>query len=420
MTQIAVSVIVVSRHRPQALLRCLKGLQQLYYYPFEVIVVADPDGIEALCSSGVLATVKHALFDQPNISVARNIGIGLAAGEVIAFLDDDAVAEPTWLSHLIPPFRDETVSAAGGFVRGRNGITFQSKARRVNGLGVHESVDIPDSEPVVLASYPGDAIKTEGTNCAFRLDILRALGGFDPAFAFYLDETDLNLRLAGICAKTAIVPLAQVHHGFASSARRRPSRMPETLFDVGASQAVFLRKHADMAQYKPAIKAMVAEQKARLIRHMIAGTCEPGDVAAVLKTLEAGFAAGALRDFGGMPKMKQDATAFQVFETFERDSDGICLAGRFWSLRSLRKRAKEHVENGQRVSLFCFSPTALYHRASFDAAGYWQQTGGLFGRSERDDPLVQKVGFSDRLQREKKRLKPVRNEISDRKCGRYD
>ena len=413
MTEIAVSVIVVSRHRPQALLRCLTGLRQLFYRTFEVIVVTDPDGIEALRSADVLSSVKHAGFDEPNISAARNIGLGLAAGKVIAFIDDDAVPEPTWLTHLIAPFHEDTVSAAGGFVRGRNGISFQSKARWVNHLGVHEDIAVKENTPLVLLGTPGKAIKTEGTNCAFRRDTLLAMGGFDPAFHFYLDETDLNLRLAKDGARTAIVPLAEVHHGFASSAQRRPSRMPKTLFDVGASLAVFLRKHAGQTEYDPAINAMRAEQKARLIRHMIAGTCEPGDVLAVMKTLEAGFAAGALREFGQMPDLASQPSAFKPFETLDPNVGTVSLAGRPWSLRSLRETARKAVTTGKRVSLFCFSPTTRYHRVSFEPEGYWLQTGGLFGRSERSDRLIGLIGFSQRLHREKKRLEDVRNAKSD-------
>jgi len=44
--------------------------------------------------------------------------------------------------------------------------------------------------------------------------------------------------------------------------------------------------------------------------------------------------------------------------------------------------------------------TALYHRIRFHRAGYWVQEGGLFGRSERDDPLWQYWTHSDRLERE--------------------
>jgi len=59
---------------------------------------------------------------------------------------------------------------------------------------------------------------------AVRRSVLADLGGFDPRFRFYLDETDLNLRLAARGLYTALVPLAQVHHGFHASARRRKDR----------------------------------------------------------------------------------------------------------------------------------------------------------------------------------------------------
>lgn len=409
MTEIAVSVIVVSRHRPQALLRCLTGLRQLYYHPFEVIVVADPQGLKTLQEAGSLQAVKHAEFDEPNISVARNIGLGLAAGEVVAFIDDDAVPEPMWLTHLIAAFRDDTVSAAGGYVRARNGISFQSKARRVDHLGAHEDILWTDSAAIVLTGSPGKGIKTEGTNCAFRRHMLLSMGGFDPAFHFYLDETDLNLRLAALGAKTAIVPLAEVHHGFDGSAQRRPSRMPRTLFDVGASFAVFLRKHAAMSETSAAMQAMRVEQKARLVRHMIAGTCEPADVVRVMKTLEHGFDAGATRRFGDTVPLVPRDLPFLSFQTLDRSAPSLSYAGRVFSRGRLRRKALQEVKSGKRVSLYCFSPTSLYHSVSFTHDGYWLQSGGLFGRSERGDPMVKVYRFSQRLRREKNRVEAVRN-----------
>lgn len=42
---VPVSVVIVSRDRPEALRRCLTGVELLQYAPFEVIVVADPAGI---------------------------------------------------------------------------------------------------------------------------------------------------------------------------------------------------------------------------------------------------------------------------------------------------------------------------------------------------------------------------------------
>lgn len=90
------SVIVVSRHRPAALRRCVISLQQQDHPDFEVIIVADPQGIAIVNEMGL--TIKLVGFDEPNISAARNAGLRVATGDVIAFIDDDAVAEPTWLT----------------------------------------------------------------------------------------------------------------------------------------------------------------------------------------------------------------------------------------------------------------------------------------------------------------------------------
>ena len=102
----------------------------------------------------------------------------------MAFIDDDAVPEPTWLTHLIGPFADGQIAAAGGYVIGRNGISFQWKGRTVNVDAQTEDLPLPSDDPVVFDGTPVRAIKTEGTNMAVRRNVLAALGGFDSAFHF--------------------------------------------------------------------------------------------------------------------------------------------------------------------------------------------------------------------------------------------
>jgi GT2 family glycosyltransferase len=82
-----------------------------------------------------------------------------------------------------------------------------------------------------------------GTNCAFRRAALDEIGGFDPALRFYLDETDVNMRLARAGHHAALVAEAQLHHGFLPSRYRASTRAPRDLYEIGASLAVFLRKH---------------------------------------------------------------------------------------------------------------------------------------------------------------------------------
>ncbi len=192
MTVLSATAIVVSRHRPELLQRCLRALGQQLFDSYEVVVVAD---FESLKSLEIDYPYKAIAFDEANISRARNLGIEQAAGDFVAFIDDDAVAEPTWLHHLALGFALPEVNAVGGYVRSRNGFSFQWKANCITPLGFSEPLEIAGVEPTVPPIPQGCAVKTEGTNCAFRREILSNIGGFDENIAFFHDETDLNMRL---------------------------------------------------------------------------------------------------------------------------------------------------------------------------------------------------------------------------------
>jgi len=396
------SVVIVSRGRPAALTRCLTGVSQLQAARFEVVVVADADGIAAAKLAGWRGRLKLIPFDASNISAARNRGIEHAAGQVVAFIDDDAVPEPTWLARLIAPFEDPVVSAAGGFVRARNGISYQWRARDIHADGTSSELTVTMESPILRAGKPGHGTKTEGTNMAFRRSVLAAMGGFDPAFHFYLDETDLNLRLAEQGHITAIVPLAQVHHGFAASDRRRGDRVPQTLFDIGASLAIFLRKHF-AGDHSGLLTLEIAEQRNRLVRHMIEGRIEPRDIGRLLNTLEVGWEAGTKRPLPPLVDIADPVLPFLALRPDPAPAHHRIIAVRRRQARWGHQQAADLVRQGYIVSLCIFSMTAAYHRLRFDQAGYWVQEGGLFGRSERSDPIWRYWKRSARVQREVER-----------------
>ncbi|SEN09771.1 Glycosyltransferase like family 2 [Loktanella fryxellensis] len=400
----AVSVIVVSTGRPDALRRCLLGLSQIAHPLCEVIVVADAASRPAIAASGLADHVKAVSFGVPNISAARNAGLALAAGDIVAFIDDDAVPEPTWLTRLTAPFADPVVTAAGGFVRGRNGIAFQWRARLAFADGEAVPITVDRVQPTLLTAGPGRAVKTEGTNMAIRRDVLRDMGGFDPAFAFYLDETDVNLRLATMGAVTAIVPRAEVHHGYAASARRTSDRVPRDLFQIGASIAAFRRKHGDGAAFTS--QAARDQQRQRLLGHMVAGRLMPGDVPRLLRTFDAGWEDGLARALGQYPAFAA-SPPFLRFPTTRRPH--IVIGTGLRGAQVARARAARAVADGAVVSLIMLSPTALFHRIRFTDAGVWEQTGGQFGRSDRGGPLVRMMRRKARVAAEMARVVAVRD-----------
>lgn len=400
---VPVSIVIVSRNRPEALRRCLTGVEQLQYTPFEVIIVADPAGIAVARAMHFAGALKLLPFDRANISAARNLGIAEAAGEVVAFIDDDAVPEPQWLRHLLEPAQQPEVAAMTGFVRGRNGISFQYRARRLTGFGEPETLDVDPETLSILHPPPGGAIKTEGTNMAFRRDVLVEMGGFDPAFHYYLDETDLNMRLARAGHATAIVPLAEVHHGFAANAMRSANRVPRDLFDIGASWAVFHRKHL-LAQDRAAHWAHLrAQERRRLLRHLISGGLEPRDVPRLLRRLDDGHAEGVERPIASVTLPEKADSAFRPFPARARRS--VAMFTRPIKLAQDRAKAAKRALSGEIVTLINLSPTALYHRVAFDPAhAIWLQTGGIYGKSTRYDAVFRLTRRLDRLQREVKRV----------------
>ena len=399
MTTIPVSIVVVSRGRPEALKLCLTSLSQLHYARFEVIVVADPAGLSAVQSLPFVGSIKQVPFDDPNISAARNLGIEAAGGDVVAYIDDDAVAEPTWLTHLIDPFAKADIACSGGYVRGRNGISFQWTAQTVDGTGQTTPVEMQGTHPKVLRGTPEKAIKTEGTNMAIRRDILVELGGLDTAFRYFHDETDLNMRLAEKGYATAIVPLAQVLHGYLGNSSRTEARVPTDLHQIGASWAVFLRKHVPSVQRAELWAQVQRDQRRRCLRHMVAGRLEPRDIRTLMKGLNAGYKEGLTRAAQTQPNLATDSP-FHPFVQSELSSD--VHSGWVWSASRLMETAKP----GDTV--FLYSPTALFHRARMTERGVWVQRGGLFGKSDRNDPLFKLATRKSRTTTETRRLAKIR------------
>ncbi len=402
-----VSVVIVSRDRPQALDLCLSGVAQLDYPAFEIVVVACPRGVAQVESRLDAAHVKLVPYDEPNISAARNRGVAQAAGELVAFIDDDAVPEPTWLHHLTMPFADPEVAIAGGYVRGRNGISFQWRAHGVDTRGEMVDLGMTGDAPRILRPAQGRGIKTEGTNMALRRDLLAEMGGFDPGFRFYLDETDINMRLGRAGHGTAIVPLAQVHHGSASSTRRRADRTPRDLQEIGASQALFLRKHCPQADQEAAWHEFRARQRQRLLKLMQSGPLGADDVLRLLRGLDRGRREGMARSAESLHSLPRAARGFQSYPAVTIQ-EPLILAARFWHRRRLQRRAGRARSVGRNVTLILLSPTALYHRVRFCPEGWWEQTGGLYGRSERTQPLFRFWRLRSRIASETERMRNLR------------
>ncbi|WP_375264467.1 glycosyltransferase family 2 protein [Planktotalea sp.] len=243
---------------------------------------------------------------------------------------------------------------------------------------------------------------------AVRRDVIAKMGWFDPAYRFYLDETDLNFRMmsAGHC--TAIVPLAQVHHGYKASDTLREDWVPTDLREIGASLSAYLRKFAPVERHDNAIDQFRTEQRRRALRYMVKGLLEPRNVTQLMKGFEEGVAIGMKRQ---LTTLEAIPLAREGLKPFPQRFQGqhVLVSGSWFRRRVLRQHAQEQVVNNMRTSLFIFSPTPRPHKVKFTKEGVWEQTGGLYGRSVRKGAHFLINTRKKRLAQELKRLAKLRN-----------
>lgn len=260
--------------------------------------------------------------------------------------------------------------------------------------------------PELDTGQPMRARKLHGTNMALRRDLLLSMGGFDRAFAFYLDDTDLAWRLGMAGHVVRWCPGMVVHHGFAASVRRTAARVPLSLFDIGASSAVYLRKHAP-ERAEQALAALENTQQHRLVRLGREHGLSDDDAAHLMATLRDGIAQGKSRAFGvGLPEPLD--RPFLPLRDAPPDPRRT-LAGWSHQARSLRAEAAALIAQGVPVDLFLFEPTPRKHSLRFTSGGWWEQRGGIYGPSDRDGRRVQLWRFASGLTHERRRIMATRS-----------
>lgn len=112
----SVSVVVCTRERAAELERCLEGLLRLDPAPLEIVVVDNcpaTDATRALCER---SPVRYVVEPVAGASRARNRGIVEAAGDVLAFTDDDCVPDAGWLASVGRELADPRVAAVTGAI----------------------------------------------------------------------------------------------------------------------------------------------------------------------------------------------------------------------------------------------------------------------------------------------------------------
>lgn len=248
MDSLRCSIIINTYNRAPYLRRLLPGLAQLRGAEFEVVVVNGPsnDGTQALLEE-YRGRIKLVDCPTRNLSHSRNLGIAAAAGEIVVFIDDDALPEdPHWLARYVAAFSGPGSAdrgAAGGPVRHGDTCWLEFNGGATSDYGFQ----IFDADKLGQVKLDGQRwlLRVQGCNCAFRRSALVKVGGFDEFFIYYHDETDICLRLARAGWHTQHLPENGVRH-YAAGSERRTSKYDRNWRVVARSDAYFgLKNGAD-------------------------------------------------------------------------------------------------------------------------------------------------------------------------------
>jgi len=381
-----VSVIALTRDRPKEFLSLLQALQQQRMRDFEVIIVgAEPDIRDHGATDEFIGRLTCVQCIEQNISKSRNIGISQARGEILVFIDDDAAPEPDWLTELIKPFDNSNVGAVGGFVRGRNGVDFQWRGALIDRYGDHASLTLNDMKDAQFNDPKGELfLSTVGVNSAFRNIALKEIGGFDEQFHYFLDESDVCLRLVKAGWGTAIAPFAEVHHAYAESSERAANRAPRDLFQIATSRVYYSLTHGNPDWVETKIERFEQEQTGRLKKFVQLGRLSRRQAVWIEERMVQGLEEGRKRfvegpkrgDLFSRPRSPRPKR-FIDYKLARRPR--AALVATTANRQKIYTLAERLARSGCETTIMDFEISAKRLRVSF-ATGFWRHVGGILGR----------------------------------------
>lgn len=173
-----ISVVVATYNTKKLLQDALLFLLQQEFdkNEYEVIVVDDGsnDGTRFFMEEVVKnnPNVRYIIRPHKGVSAARNTGIKLARGEIVAFTDSDCLVDKNWLKEMIKSFEDGQIIGVCGKI-------------------VSEPGKITPFTHYVLDESASDFVTC---NVAYRKNVLQEINGFDEIFKHGFDDTDLYMR----------------------------------------------------------------------------------------------------------------------------------------------------------------------------------------------------------------------------------
>ena len=203
-----VSIVVPTYARPAQLRRCLDGIACLKAttFSFEVVVVDDggPELLDTLVSSCADALdVRLIRQSRAGPAAARNAGVAVARGRILAFIDDDCVPAPNWLAALVREMEPDDRRLLGGRVENAlTGNPYSTASEQISQFVYDYNRTGGAREPFFTTN-----------NIALAAHRFHAVGGFATSIpSRTAEDKEFCDRWRAHGLALAHVPAAVVHH----------------------------------------------------------------------------------------------------------------------------------------------------------------------------------------------------------------
>ena len=246
------TVAICTRNRAPLLARAVEAaVGEARAAAAEVLVVdnASTDDTPAVARGLARDGVRVVREPELGLSAARNRALAEARGEVVAFLDDDAVPRAGWLAALLAPYASPAVAAVGGPIR----LAFATPPPAWLVPALHGALSAYDLGPAPRRVRYGEADYPYGGNVSLRASDARDAGGFSTRFGLrgtaqlQFEEIDLCYRLDAAGREVRYAPEAVVDHCIAPE-RLVPAWFLERHRRGGESAALFVLRHRGVAR----------------------------------------------------------------------------------------------------------------------------------------------------------------------------